>query len=683
MKTKLLCALAALAGAALVWGCTNQGGAKGMSAAQMSAIGAPAGAVEGKVPETAANFMLTDQNLEAHELYRLADAPAVVLITQGDGCPIVRNMGPAIKALRDEFAPKGVEFMMLNSNRQDTREAVQAEAKEFGYDLPVLLDSTQLTGEQLGVNRTAEVYVIDPKTWKIAYHGALDDRVTYERQTAKAKRHYAADALNAVLAGQPVPVARTQSQGCLIDFPGRDKAAEFANISYSKQIAPILEAKCVACHQEGGIGPWAMTNYDMVKGFSPMIREVIRTDRMPPWRADPHVGVFNNDMSLSAEQKRLIVHWIDAGAPRGDGPDPLGAVRRVAPEWPLGKPDLVLNVPKFTIPATGIVDYQRPIAINPLKEGKWLRASTVKVGQRQGVHHVLTGYLATVPKDGKGLESRWGVSVGGYAVGAESLISPENVGAYLPAGGAVGFQMHYTPFGKEVVDDTKIGLYFYHKKPQLVMHNTVIADFTIELPPNDAHHTELAYLAVPKDMLLYGAFPHAHYRGASSTFSIRYPDGTEKLLVALPKYDFNWQREYDFAEPVKVPAGSLLIARYVYDNSKRNPANPDPNKTVHWGDQSFEEMLYTAFRYRWTDETSDKLVNYDELMQQGRMFGMLDDNIDGKLDKSELRGQFGQMLAANYDKIDANHDGAIEANELQGAMALMRGNRRGGGGDGR
>jgi len=290
------------------------------------------------------------------------------------------------------------------------------------------------------------------------------------------------------------------------------------------------------------------------------------------------------------------------------------------------------------------------------------------------VHHILTGYMKEVPADGKGNESRWGVSVGGYAVGAESEIMPTSVGAYIPPGGAIGMQAHYTPFGKEVTDHSKIGLYFYKdgEKPKMVMHNSVVVDNSIVIPAGEARHKEVAYLEFPHDALLYSAFPHAHYRGYASDLWIRYPDGKEKLLLSLPRYDFNWQRDYTFAQPVKVPAGSKLIAHFIYDNSKENPANPDPTKTVVWGDQSWEEMFYTAVRYRWTEETSDHmLASYDQDLNQSRMFGMLDDNIDGKIQKAELKGQMGVMLTKYFDVLDKNHDGGLDHAEMAEAQKMM------------
>jgi hypothetical protein len=672
MSSARIVVLGTVASAALLFGCSTNGAqsamdnATGASATETAAVATPA---------TVDNFMLVDQNLQAHELYRLADAKAIVIVSTANGCPIARAMTPALKALRDKYAAQGVEFMLLDSALQDSREAIQAEAKEYGQDIPILMDSNQLVGESLGVTRTAEVFVINPKTWQVMYRGPIDDRMDYGVQKAAA-HNFADDALGAMLAGKPIQQASMQSKGCLVDFPERAKRAEHAKISYAKDVAPILEAKCVACHQEGGIGPFAMTNYQMVKGFSPMIREVIRTDRMPPYNADPHVGKFSDSKNLSPTEVKTLVHWIEAGAPRGSGVDPLGAVKHVAPEWPLGKPDLVLNVPAYKIPASGVVDYQHPYIVNPLTEGKWIRASTIKVEQRQGVHHILTGYMTEVPKDGQAYENKWGVSVGGYAVGAESEVAPKNVGTYMPAGGAIGLQNHYTPFGKEVVDHSQIALYFYDKKPELVMHNSVIVDNTISLPPGDGNHEEVSYLTFPKDALLYSAFPHAHYRGKASDLWIRYPDGKEKLLLSLPRYDFSWQRDYTFAEPIKVPAGSKLIAHFWYDNSKRNPNNPDPTKTVVWGDQSWEEMFYVAIRYRWEGETSDKMNDFDKGLNDQRMFTMMDDNIDGKLQKSELKGRLGDMINGYFAAIDTNKDGVLEQAELTAAQGMMGGQRR-------
>ncbi|MEI7932312.1 MAG: redoxin domain-containing protein, partial [Alphaproteobacteria bacterium] len=444
MTVSRLLASAAVAALVGVWGFAGSGHIS------------PAAAADS---QKADDFELPDQNLLAHHLYSLGvDSKAVVLITQANGDPLVRANAAAYNGLKTAYAGKGVEVFMLNASANDSREAILKEAADYHYAVPVLQDLNQLVAEQLDVTKTGEVIVLDAKTWNIVYRGPVDDRVTRGATKSAATKTYAKDALDALLAGGPVKVAHLAAPGSPITL--LSAKADASKISYVKDIAPIIQAKCISCHQAGGIGPMTLVNYEQVRGHSLMIREVLRTKRMPPFHADPRIGHFSNDKSLSSDQIRTLVRWIDEGAQRGTGADPLAAQTFKAPEWPLGTPDVVLNIPAYTIPATGIVAYQSPWAAMPANMGdRWLRASTVKVDQRQGVHHVLTHYLATVPTNGDPTRGGGGsgVSIGGYAVGSESTIMPNDTGSLVPNGGAIGFQMHYTPFGKAAVDNTKVG----------------------------------------------------------------------------------------------------------------------------------------------------------------------------------------------------------------------------------
>jgi hypothetical protein len=605
------------------------------------------------------NFRLVSADGYARELYRLKDAPAVVVVMHAAGSPDTAAVAPKLEALKAEWAPKGVEFMMLNSNPNDKREAILADAAKNGITVPVLQDDLQLVGGQIGASRVAQAFVVDPKTWKIAYSGPLT-----------------ADPIKQLVEGKSAAVKHDTLKTQAIAFPSRSLAAkaQFAKISYANEIAPLIEAKCIACHQEGGIAPFGFESYEKVKQFSGMIREAVRTDRMPPWDPDPHVGKFKDDKSLSGTQITTLINWIEAGAPRGEGEDRLAKVKHVAPEWPLGKPDLIVDIPKYTIPATGYVDYQYPTVANPLKEGKWLKAATAKVSQRQGVHHILSGVIPEGATS-RGMQA-WGGGVGGYTVGMESTVAPNGIGSWVPAGGQFGYQMHYTPFGKEAVSAEQIGLYFYKdgEMPDLVMRETPLVDQFIEIPANDGAHKEIAYFDFPKDAILHTAVVHAHYRGTYSKLELMTPDGKRETILNVPFYDFNWQRMYEFEKPIDIPAGSKVIATYVYDNSKRNPANPNPNEKIVWGDQSFEEMFYTSLRYLWKDETAKDQKNYDQLLNRTRLLGMLDDNIDGKVQMAELRGQFkdriGNPLA--FGVVDKNKDSGIDMEEFEAVMGQMR-----------
>jgi hypothetical protein len=264
--------------------------------------------------------------------------------------------------------------------------------------------------------------------------------------------------------------------------------------------------------------------------------------------------------------------------------------------------------------------------------------------------------------------------VGGYAVGAESTEYPAGTGSWVAAGQKFRFQMHYTPYGKETTDVTRVGLYFYPKgqEPSVVRRSAVIANPGIEIPPGEARHKEVAYITFPQNATLYTVFPHAHYRGENAQVFLQKPGQKEELILSLPKYDFNWQRGYDFATPLEIPAGSRIITRYEYDNSRDNPANPDPTITVKWGEQSFEEMQYTALGFRWDDETvANQKPEYMTALNASRSIGIMDSNLDGKVEKDEVRGRMGEMLRANWDKLDANKDGFLDATELSGTTAML------------
>jgi mono/diheme cytochrome c family protein len=632
---------------------------QGEIAATDVAVAAPAAEAAAKVASRIDNFRLVSADGYARELYRLRDAPAIVITMHKVGSTDSAAAAAKFEALKAEYAGKGVEFFMLNSNPDDSREEILADAEKNKITAPILQDYLQLVGGQIGASRVGQTFVISPKTMDIVYSGPVS-----------------AEPVKALVEGKAVSVKSGVLATTPISFPGRTPAAkaEHAKISYSDTIAPIIEEKCIACHQEGGIAPFGFDNYEKVKQFSGMIREAVRTDRMPPWDPDPLVGKFKDDKSLSSDQIKTLINWVEAGAPRGEGEDPLAKVKHVAPEWPLGKPDLIVDIPKFTIPATGYVDYQYPTVPNPLKEGKWLKAATAKVSQRQGVHHILSGVIPEGATT-KGMQA-WGGGVGGYTVGMESTVAPNGIGSWVPAGGQFGYQMHYTPFGKEAVSAEQIGLYFYKdgEMPDLIMREMPLVDQFIEIPANEGAHKEIAYFDFPKDAILHTAVVHAHYRGTYSKLEIRYPSGEQKTLINVPFYDFNWQRMYEFETPVDVPAGSKLIATYVYDNSKRNPANPNPAEKIVWGDQSFEEMFYTSLRYRWKDETAKDQKNYDQLLQRTRLLGMLDDNIDGKVQMSELRGQFKDRIGnpMAFAMVDKNKDGGIDQEEFDVIMAQMR-----------
>lgn len=353
-----------------------------LAAALCLELRAQAPSSPGKPSDAVKDFALLDHQGAFHHLYYYAKDPAtkaIVLFVQGNGCPLVRKRVPELKRLRDAYGTNGVVFWMINANTQDSRDEVAKEAAEFGIDIPILLDETQLAAKALNITRTGEAIVIEPNSWRIRYRGAIDDRLSYETQKPVAQHAYLKEALDALLAGKAVKPEVTSAPGCVVTY------GKAAVASYSETIAPMLKASCVQCHTRGGIGPFAMSSHEKVRGWTEMMREVLVTRRMPPWQADPHVGKFGNDFSLSTADTRTLVQWIDAGAPRGAGKDPLVGYQPELPEWKLGKPDYVVDIPEQSVAAEGVFDYRYVTVDAPNAEDVWLRATEIVPGDRKSV----------------------------------------------------------------------------------------------------------------------------------------------------------------------------------------------------------------------------------------------------------------------------------------------------------
>ncbi len=613
------------------------------------------------------NFMLPDQTGLGHELYYHTKAQAVVIVSADVSDKNFAKSAAAVAKVRDAYKGKGVEVWMLDSSLKTSRDDIISKAA--GVDVPVLDDELQLVGRAMGVRTTGEAFLIDPKAgWSVVYHGPVDASTAAK----KVKGGALDDALAAMLAGSAVPASEVKVKGAKIDFPERNNPTAFSKISYTNDVAPILSAKCVVCHTKGGMGPFAMDRFETIKAFSPMIREVLRTKRMPPYHADAHWGVWSDDMRLSPEQIKTVVNWVEGGAQRGEGDDPLARVHYTPPKWPMGEPDAVVDIPAFDVPAAGVIDYQeRSVATNfGDGQGRWLKA-TAWSGASATVHHALAGWIPQVREDGKGFS--WNTSLGGYGPGGEANLTPDDTGIWVPPGGSYAYQMHYTTNGKATTDKTQVGYYFYKDPPKYILRQTSVTDFSIEIPAGASRWHETAYLEFPHDAQIFGTQPHCHSRCYATKLRIRYPDGSEKVLLNQPRYDFAWQREYHFKPMLEVPAGSLLIADYVFDNSVENPSNPDPNKTVTFGEQTTEEMLFTFARFRWKDETVEN--RHDEWMQELQRnitFGAFDDNIDGKLTPAEFRNDPRFAPLKGYlPMVDKDKDGALSKAEFNSALDMM------------
>ena len=447
------------------------------------------------------DFMLLDQKGASHQLYYYSDQKAVVLIAQGNGCPIIRQSIVGLNKLQNQYQSQGVVFLMINANVQDDRASLIKEAADYDIQIPILEDNTQLISSSLGLTRTAEVLVIAPRQWKIVYQGPVDDHFNYETQKKETQGHYLSDVLDQLIAGKEVAPVKIPTKGCLISF---EHDGKIQKATYSRDVAPILEKSCLPCHSPGGVAPWSMDDYIKVKGWGRMIREVVRTGRMPPWQADPHYGTFSNDIALTPEEMRTLVHWVEGGYARGEGDDPLlRAIRPEFKEWPLSKPDVLFTFNKEQIiPPTGIIPYQIVSSQLPVQKDMWVRALDLRPGNRKAVHHCdvaiqLPDELAALgDQQEKDWSKRSGLTVdgvgqiiAGYAPGYENLNAlPKDTGLFIPKGSKMNFWMHYMTTGKEEKDTTSLWLYLYQGKPAWVYSVVQLTNKTIQIPAGEKEY---------------------------------------------------------------------------------------------------------------------------------------------------------------------------------------------------
>lgn len=554
---------------------------------------APAATIGTKIE----NFTLKDYRGQSVSLDQAAPGQVVVLAFLGTECPLAKLYAPRLAQLAAKYGPQKVVFLGVASNRQDSVTEIASFARTHNLAFPILKDLNQQVADRVGATRTPEIVVLD-KNHAIAYRGRIDDQYGFKSninyQKTAADEHNLADALDAVLAGKSVAQAEVAAQGCLI---GRDlKPVADSQVTYSKQIARIMNANCVFCHREGQIAPFTLTNYEDVAGWASMIDEVVQTERMPPWHADEKFGHFKNDARLSAADKATIAKWVASGAPEGNKSD-LPTPPQFAEGWMIPEPDQVLYMREqpYEVPETGVVPYQMFVADPGWSEDKWIAAIEPRPGNPAVVHHIL---MFVIPPDGK-INNGLGNGndfLGAYAPGLRPEPLTKGMARFVPAGSKLVFQMHYTPNGSAQKDRSYCGFVFADPKDvakEVRVNSAMNAVF--QIPPGEDSFPVKARYIFRNDSLLLTLMPHMHLRGKAFRYEATYPDGKHEVLLDVPRYDFGWQTNYRFAEPKLMPRGTRMDCYAVFDNSEDNLNNPDPKAAVRFGDQTFEEMMIGFF----------------------------------------------------------------------------------------
>jgi len=527
--------------------------------------------------ERVGDFSLLDQIGNSHQMSWYDDNHAIALLVQANGSDATRKALPAYIGLQKRFASQGIQFFMINPMGRLNRDAVNAEISALTQDIPVLMDDTQLVSEALGVDKSGEVFLFDPNSFRVVFRGPTGPELEA--------------ALNSLLNGKAISTAAVAMSGSDVSY--RTESA----ISYTKDIAPVIAQNCATCHRKGGIAPFALDSYAMAQGWSPMIREVLLTKRMPPGQVDPHVHKFSNGRTLAIEDAQNIVRWVEAGSPRDGDTDPLAALTWPDTKWNVGsEPDLIVKIPAQEIPATGVLEYVHiQVPIVGMEKDRWLRASEFIPGDRTVVHHAtgsVSGAGDTAPRRDPDV-----AVLNRYVPGAEPRIEPPNTGGLLKKDSVINVTMHYTTSGREAIDESEFGLWFYPDDvvPQERMKSHLIGNFANDWRtiPAFAKNFEVSNsFILPENADVYQYHPHMHFRGKDLRMVADYPDGRREELINIADYSYAWQLTYDLEKPISMPAGTKITSTAHFDNSAQNLANPDPSRPIPWGEQSWDEMFF-------------------------------------------------------------------------------------------
>lgn len=548
------------------------------------------------------NFALIDTEGDFHQLNKYGYQDAVVIVSQANGC--VRNYDDNFKyrLLETDHKHDAVSYFMLNVAGEQ-RDAVRQEAQTFDYDWPVLLDSSQLVAESLGITKAGQMVVIDPQRMQILYRGPVQSGVRNDDPV----RMKIDSALETAFNGETrdAETVSLETDGCDISFPAKQMHASAAP-DYVKDIAPILVENCVDCHRAGGIAPFAMDSHQMVLGWSSMIRETLMTKRMPPAQVDPDIKHFTNARYFSDEDLQTLVHWIDAGAPRGDSTEEPLAGLSFQEGWELGEPDLIVYAEDFVVPATGVIDYRYPIIELPFEEDVWVKSVQFIPTERSVVHHMIASIVEPQYSRDLSSEERGDVRfLEGYAPGKEAATTfPEGTGVLIPKGYKIRLDSHYTTMGRETRDHTAIGLYLSDEVPEHEFRTYRLSHEgkNLVIPAGEMDHEMYASYVFDKEVTMYAFRPHMHTRGKDMRFKVIYPDNSSEDLINIANYNFNWQPTYRLTDPMVIPAGSRVVIEGAFDNSRFNPGATDPTQDSLGGLQTWDEMFAGYLTYTFNDE---------------------------------------------------------------------------------
>lgn len=585
-----------------------------------------------KPSEPAITFSLLDLKGATHPLDQNDGQRVRAYVFLSTHCPVSNGYIQTLNALHARFSEKPVDLYGVVSDASVTRADAVEHFREFKAEFPILFDSSGLLQQALKPTHVPEAMVLD-RNGQLVYRGAIDNAwEALGRRRPKAEKEFLVDAIDAALNNKVPVLSATKPVGCLIEaFQPGDKMAK---VTYTRDIAPIVQARCLNCHREGQVAPFPLADYEQTAKRAGQIVRVTQDRIMPPWIPSPGHDKFVGERWLTDRELDLFQAWEQSGRARGDDAD-LPPAPKFAEGWLLGEPDLIVKMPEpFAVPADGpdlLQNFVIPIAI---PEDKLVAAVEFHPGNKRVCHHSVlfldsSGQACKLDKatpepgyanfGGPGFLPSG--ALGGWSVGNTPRPLPNGMGRYLKKGSDLVVQMHYHPTGKAETDQSEIGLYFVKKpvaeslkEPAKLVGSIWMANYEMDIPAGEQHYTRSTSYTLPKEVIMVGVVPHMHLLGKAMKVTATLPDKSVKTLIDIQNWNYNWQDEYYYERPFTLPAGTRLHVEAVFDNSAENPSNPSsPPKRVTWGDGTADEMLFCFFLLS-AEKTEDLIhVIFDNL----------------------------------------------------------------------
>jgi hypothetical protein len=517
----------------------------------------------------------------------LGSKSAYVFVFTTTQCPLVQRTLPKLIDLDARFRPRGVQFVAVNVGAGQSIRDMAAQAIEFEAAFPFVKDGDLSCVQALGVTRTPEVAVLNAER-KLVYRGRVDDQLRLGGARPEPTRRDLELALEELLAGQPISVAETPVDGCLITPPA-SATNDHPPPTFYRDVLPILQTRCTRCHREGTAAPFALQTWEQASAQGAMLAEVVLDQRMPPWYAHAKPGTFQNDPSLTPVERDTLVRWAKSDRPAGDPEDAPAAAELPNQPWRIGTPDLVVTMLEtHSVPATGFVDYRHVVLPYIFLRDTWIEAVEIRPDNPRVVHHCNMAYVTA---QGAGKET----FITGHVPGGQPLDLSRfhnGVAFHVPQYAGLGLQIHYSTTGRPEQCRISVGFRFPRRTVHKQLRNVLLDPHRLRIAPGHGGYPVRSGQTLDRDITLLGLFTHMHLRGKDVTFFAQPPDQPRETLLVIPNYNFEWQLGYEI-EPGKkqFPKGTRIEALAHYDNSAFNPYNPDPKRTVPWGQQTYDEMF--------------------------------------------------------------------------------------------